>query len=50
MPRAGLSRAAVVEAAGALADEIRNGLRDLGIAVEDRPDGAIWRREAPPSQ
>jgi cysteinyl-tRNA synthetase len=43
----------------ALADEIRNGLRDLGIAVEDRPDGAIWRasskpgdarREAPPSQ
>jgi cysteinyl-tRNA synthetase len=34
----------------ALADEIRNGLRDLGIAVEDRPDGAIWRRETPPSR
>ena len=28
----------------ALADEIRNGLRDLGIVVEDRPDGAVWRR------
>jgi cysteinyl-tRNA synthetase len=30
----------------ALADEIRNGLRELGIVVEDRPDGAVWRRES----
>jgi cysteinyl-tRNA synthetase len=30
----------------ALADEIRNGLRDLGIVVEDRPGGAVWRRES----
>jgi cysteinyl-tRNA synthetase len=29
----------------ALADEIRDRLRDLGVAVEDRPDGAVWRRE-----
>ncbi len=29
----------------ALADEIRNGLRELGIVVEDRPTGAVWRRE-----
>jgi len=29
----------------ALADEIRNSLRDLGVAVEDRPDGAVWRRD-----
>jgi cysteinyl-tRNA synthetase len=31
----------------ALADEVRNRLRDLGVAVEDRPDGAVWRRERP---
>ena len=31
----------------ALADEIRNQLRDLGVAVEDRPDGAVWRRDRP---
>jgi cysteinyl-tRNA synthetase len=31
----------------ALADEIRNQLRDLGVLVEDRPDGAVWRRERP---
>ena len=30
----------------ALADEIRDGLRRLGIAVEDRPTGAVWRRES----
>ncbi|MBA2450224.1 MAG: cysteine--tRNA ligase [Chloroflexi bacterium] len=29
----------------ALADEIRNGLHELGIVVEDRPTGALWRRE-----
>jgi len=29
----------------ALADEIRDRLRDLGVVVEDRPDGAVWRRE-----
>ena len=28
-----------------LADEIRDRLRDLGVVVEDRPDGAVWRRE-----
>jgi len=33
----------------ALADEVRNRLRDLGVAVEDRPDGAVWRRERPAS-
>jgi len=27
----------------ALADEIRNGLHELGIVVEDRPTGALWR-------
>ena len=31
----------------ALADEVRNRLRDLGVVVEDRPDGAVWRRERP---
>ena len=29
----------------ALADEVRDRLRDLGVVVEDRPDGAVWRRE-----
>jgi cysteinyl-tRNA synthetase len=33
----------------ALADDVRNRLRDLGVAVEDRPDGAVWRRERPAS-
>jgi cysteinyl-tRNA synthetase len=33
----------------ALADEVRDRLRDLGVAVEDRPDGAVWRRERPGS-
>ncbi len=27
-----------------LADSIRDGLRQLGIAVEDRPEGPVWRR------
>jgi cysteinyl-tRNA synthetase len=31
----------------ALADQIRNGLRELGIVVEDRPGGAAWHRENP---
>jgi cysteinyl-tRNA synthetase len=31
----------------ALADEVRDRLRDLGVVVEDRPDGAVWRRERP---
>ncbi len=31
----------------ALADEVRDRLRDLGVIVEDRPDGAVWRRERP---
>jgi cysteinyl-tRNA synthetase len=31
----------------ALADDVRNRLRDLGVVVEDRPDGAVWRRERP---
>ncbi|MFN8634224.1 MAG: cysteine--tRNA ligase [Chloroflexota bacterium] len=30
-----------------LADEVRDRLRDLGVVVEDRPDGAVWRRERP---
>ncbi len=29
-----------------LADEIRDGLRGLGIVVEDRPSGTVWRRES----
>src|SRR3954469_25833640 len=33
----------------ALADEVRNRLRDLGVVVEDRPDGVVWRRERPAS-
>ena len=30
-----------------LADEIRDRLRDLGVVLEDRPGGAVWRRERP---
>jgi len=29
----------------AVADGIRKGLAELGITLEDRPDGTIWRRE-----
>jgi len=29
----------------ALADRIRDGLRELGVAVEDHPDGSTWRFE-----
>jgi cysteinyl-tRNA synthetase len=30
----------------ARADEIRNGLAELGVALEDRPDGTVWRISA----
>ena len=29
----------------ALADRIRDGLTDLKVTLEDRPDGTLWRRE-----
>ncbi len=29
----------------ALADSIRKGLADLGVTLEDRPDGTLWRKE-----
>ena len=29
----------------ALADAIRKGLTDIGITLEDRADGTIWRKE-----
>ncbi|OFW52778.1 MAG: cysteine--tRNA ligase [Actinobacteria bacterium RBG_16_70_17] len=32
------------EAAWALGDEIRDGLGELGILLEDGPDGTVWRR------
>ncbi|HEX9017513.1 MAG TPA: cysteine--tRNA ligase [Chloroflexota bacterium] len=31
----------------ALADEVRVRLRDLGVSVEDRPEGSIWKYEQP---
>ena len=33
----------------ALADSIRSGLSDLGIALEDTPEGTEWRRMSAPS-
>jgi cysteinyl-tRNA synthetase len=27
----------------ALADEVRDRLRELGVAIEDRPEGTIWK-------
>ena len=29
----------------ALADEVRDRLRELGVAIEDRPEGTIWKYE-----
>lgn len=29
----------------ALADAVRKGLTDIGITLEDRPDGTVWRKE-----
>ena len=29
----------------ALADSVRDGLKTIGITLEDRPDGTGWRRE-----
>ncbi|MGD0542264.1 MAG: cysteine--tRNA ligase [Tepidisphaeraceae bacterium] len=29
----------------ALSDSVRDGLKKLGIVLEDRPDGTVWRRE-----
>jgi cysteinyl-tRNA synthetase len=29
----------------ALADAIRKGLDEIGLMLEDRPDGTIWRRK-----
>jgi cysteinyl-tRNA synthetase len=29
----------------ALADAVRKGLTDLGITLEDRPDGTVWRKD-----
>jgi cysteinyl-tRNA synthetase len=29
----------------ALADEVRDRLRELGVSIEDRPEGTIWRYE-----
>jgi cysteinyl-tRNA synthetase len=29
----------------ALADNIRNGLTAIGVTLEDRADGTIWRKE-----
>jgi cysteinyl-tRNA synthetase len=29
----------------ALADSVRDGLKKIGITLEDRPDGTGWRRE-----
>jgi cysteinyl-tRNA synthetase len=34
----------------ALADEIRNRLAELGVTVEDRPDGSRWRIEPRPGE
>ena len=31
----------------ALADEVRKRLSDLGVTLEDRPDGTRWRVETP---
>ncbi len=31
----------------ALSDEIRDRLRALGVAIEDRPEGSIWKYEKP---
>jgi len=29
----------------AMADAIRNGLTEIGVTLEDRPDGTIWRKD-----
>jgi cysteinyl-tRNA synthetase len=28
----------------ALADSIRKGLTEIGVTLEDRPDGTLWRK------
>jgi cysteinyl-tRNA synthetase len=29
----------------AIADGVRNGLKEIGVTLEDRPDGTVWRKE-----
>ena len=29
----------------AMADAIRNGLTEIGVTLEDRPEGTMWRKD-----